>query len=406
MSGRLKDVPEDFVVEEIPEDVPRVESGKYTIIKVKLKNWDTNRFLVYLSKYLGISKKRITYCGTKDKRGITTQYFCLNHSFDPSTIRISDVDILDHFSSDKMLGLGDLRGNRFIINLKTSAEDIPQIRETYDQVMTRGGFPNFFGLQRFGNLRTNTHRIGKLMVEGEYEKAAMTYLYDPEFDREDYRLNFSVHNDPKVALKEFPERLSFERSLLGYMDEHGNLKEAFSVLPRNLSMMFVHAYQSYIFNMILSERMAEVREPAGVLIGDVVFRVDDLFNPDKSNEISVNKLNQPRITEMVLKDQVRPTIPLIGYETSLSKGLEGEIEARAMEREKVTQDMFRIKGYPDLSSKGERRIISCKPVNFVLNKDGIMEFSLGRGIYATSLLREFMKDSVSAENVVNTHQDN
>ena len=370
-----------------------MESGKYTIIKVKLKNWDTNRFLVYLSKYLHISKKRITYCGTKDKRGITTQYFCLNHQFEPGSITISDVEILDSFRTDTMLTLGDLRGNRFIINLRAGEEYVQSIMDTHEQIMSRGGFPNFFGIQRFGTLRTNTHRIGKLMIQGEYEKAAMTYLYDPEFDNEEFRVNFSRHNDPRIALREFPERLSFERSLLGYLEQHGNLKEAFSVLPRNLSIMFVHAYQSYLFNRILSGRIEKLVNPAEPQIGDVVLSIDEMFNARKDNEIGVNRLNRARLADMVIKDQVRPSIPLIGYESELSRGLEGELEAKVMEDEKIAPSMFRIQGYADLSSKGERRIVSAKPLDFRVSDSGIIEFSLGKGIYATSMIREFLKDS-------------
>lgn len=391
MNGRLKDEAEDFIVEEIPIEIPPSEDGKYTILKVRLRNWDTNRFLMYLSRYLRISRKRITYCGTKDKRGVTTQYFCLNHIFEPETVRISDVEILESFRSDKMLRLGDLRGNRFTVNLKISSDDHGQVMETYRQVMSGGGFPNFFGLQRFGSLRTNTHKIGKLLILGEYEKAAMTYLYDPEFDTEDYRVSFAQHNDPAIALREFPERLSFERAILGFMAEHGNLENAFSSLPKNLSMMFVHAYQSYIFNRILSLRLERSRDLSEISPGDTLLRVDSLFNPEKDGLISVNSLNISRLSEMVRKDQLRPSIPIVGYETVLSRGLEGELEAAVLEEEGISQDMFRIRGYPDLSSKGERRIISCKPSDFALNLDGSMEFSLGRGVYATSLLREFTK---------------
>ncbi len=372
-------------------DVPVNPSGKYTILKVKLTNWDTNRFLMYLARYLRISRKRISYCGTKDKRGITTQYFCVNSEIQPDRISIKDAEILDFFKSDKMLNLGDLIGNRFTIDLRVDESDIPQLRNTVAQLSSRGGFPNYFGLQRFGSIRTNTHKIGRHIVFGQYEKAAMLYLYDPEFDTEDYRLNFAEHNDPAVALKEFPERLNFERSLLGYMLEHGNLDDSFTALPKTLSMMFVHAYQSYLFNRILTQRMEKYGNLLEPLPGDTALKVDHLFNANKTEEIQVNRLNVQKIEKMCKEDSMRVSIPLFGYESRLSSGEPGEIEARVLEEEKVDPDMFRIQGYSELSSKGERRIMSCKPVDFNVDDDGKLTFSLGRGIYATSLVRELTK---------------
>ena len=389
--GTLKSGFEDFIVEEIPVDVPRTQSGKYTILKVRLTNWDTNRFLMYLARYLRISRKRITYCGTKDKRGITTQYFCVNSEIHSDMIRIKDAEILESFRSDKMLNLGDLLGNRFTVDLRVEEPSYSHITATVDQMNERGGFPNYFGIQRFWSIRTNTHKIGKLIVFGQYEKAAMLYLYDPEYDSEDYRINFAEHNDPALALKEFPERLNFERSLLGYMVEHGNLADAFSALPKTLSMMFVHAYQSYLFNRILSLRIEKYGNLLEPIPGDICLKVDRLFNADKSEEIQVNRLNVQKIANMCRNDSMRVSIPLFGYESIISSGEPGELESKVLDQEKVNPDMFRIQGYSELSSKGERRIVSCKPVDFKLGDKGILNFSLGRGIYATSMIREITK---------------
>ena len=383
-------------MEEIPDSIPRNSSGKYTIIKVKLANWDTNHFLMYLARYLRISRKRITYCGTKDKRGITTQYFCVNSELQPERVSIKDAEIIEAFRSDKMLNLGDLMGNRFTIDLRIDEPSIPIAQETVDQLNSRGGFPNFFGLQRFGSIRTNTHKIGKLLVAGQYEKAAMLYLYDPQYDTESYRINFAEHNDPAIALKEFPDRLDFERSLLGYMLEHGNLQDAFTALPKTLSMMFVHAYQSYLFNRILSLRMKKYGNLLEPIPGDTVLKVNGLFNANKTEEIQVNRLNVQKIAAMCRDDSMRISIPLFGYESRISPGEQGELESKVLEDENVTPDMFRIQGYSELSSKGERRIVSCKPVEFQLGNQGVLKFSLGRGVYATSLIREILKDSETA----------
>ena len=199
VNGVLKGSPEDFVVEEIPIPMEKLENGKYTIIKVKLREWDTSRFLIFLARQLHISNKRITYAGTKDKNAVTTQYFCINHDFQPERLNINDCEVLDAFRTNRILGLGDLMGNRFRINLRASTESIHAITEAVRQLREIGGFPNYFGLQRFGSVRTNTHVVGKLIVQGKEEEAASRYIFDPDIDREEYRMDFGKTQDANAA---------------------------------------------------------------------------------------------------------------------------------------------------------------------------------------------------------------
>ncbi len=392
VNGLIKLDPKDFVVDEVPSQLTEDPQGKYTALKIRLENWDTNKFVAFLARELHISKKRITYAGTKDKRGITTQYFTVNAKVDLQNIKLKDCEVLQSFGCNRMLRLGDLDGNRFSINIHSSISDREMTMEIYDELMKNGGFPNYFGLQRFGELRTNTHKIGKLIIEGKIDEAVLKYVYDSDIDEDDYRKEFGKTNDPCLALRSFPKHLSFERSLLGYLCAHGEIMDAFSVLPRNLAIMFVHAYQSFIFNLVLSIRLKTYASLDRVLPGDVLYEVNGMFNSIKSNEIRENGFNADKLQQLSSSDRVRPTIIIPGYETPLPEGDEGEIEAHVLEGEKIDLDMFKIRNHPELSSKGERRIISAKPIGFVLNDDGSLQFALGKGIYATSFLREFLKN--------------
>ena len=152
IGGKIKATPEDFIVEEIPIQITKEEGGKYLILKVRLREWDTNKFLITLARRLGISRKRITYAGTKDKFAVTTQYFCINIQDNEELIGIGDAQILESFRTGRMLRLGDLVGNTFSIRI-TPDDGTPvsadRIMEIYGDVSGKGGFPNFFGPQRF-----------------------------------------------------------------------------------------------------------------------------------------------------------------------------------------------------------------------------------------------------------------
>ena len=389
--GKIKGEPEDFIVDEIPIDIPRNPNGKYLYVRIRLRNWDNNRFLMRLSRELGVSRKRITYAGTKDKTAVTTQYFCINTASGFEASRLGDVEVLETFRSDHMLRLGDLLGNYFRINIEHEEDHNSEIMEINGEISSKGGFPNYFGIQRFGSIRTNTHKIGKYIVNGDPDEAVKRYIGDPDIDHEEFRLEFYRTLDAGGALRNFPMHLNFERSLLSHIAETGDFKSAFSNFPLNLRMIFVHAYQSYLFNIMVSERLKRLGNLSEVSEGDIAVPVDRYFNPISSEGyIKVTKFNLDKITRLSLTDRVRVTAPLIGYETTLSGGLQGEIENDVMEREKVSPQMFRISSDPSMSSSGERRVISAKPVDLKILEKNTLGFSLGRGIYATSFLREIM----------------
>jgi len=395
-NGKIKYDPESFIVNEIPLDIKRNDNGKYNILKIKLYNWDTNKFLMYLADELKISKKRITYAGTKDKTGITTQYFCVNlpYKYNINSLNIKDAELIESFKSNNIIKLGDLKGNEFIIKILSDENNNDRILNIYNEIVNNGGFPNFYGYQRFGNIRVNTHKIGKLILKNRYEDAVKLYLYDKEYDNEEYRINFNETNDAKKALNEFPKYLSFERSLLGYISENNTYENAFSVFPKNLSMLFIHAYQSYLFNKILSERMKIVDNLYDVMEGDLLYKIDNYFNPDKTEIIHANKYNLEKLNGLSKNNKIRVVIPLIGYNTELSSGIEGKIENKILNEEDIDKNDFNIKNNKNLSSGGDYRIISVIPYNFKIIDENEINFILGKGIYATSFIREFLKDNL------------
>ena len=392
--GRIKNTPEDFSVDEIPRLPPADDKGKYLIFRARIRNWDTNHFVIELAKNLGISKKIITYAGTKDKNAVKTQYFCINtaHGF-PENFHMKDVEILSSFRSNVMLRLGDLMGNSFRIRVYSEGVMDDRIRAINEEVDSKGGFPNFFGPQRFGATRPITHRVGKFILESNFHAALMEYLVDPEFDHEEYRIDFLRTGDVKKALESYPKHLGFERTILTHMDSGQDEKEVFRIFPRNLSMIFVHAYQSYLFNRLLSMRLESDGSLWEFLEGDIAYPVDRYFNPDKDKPIPVTRYNLEKMNDLSRKDSVRPTLPVFGYDSVFSQGEQGEVERKLLDDQKISLSSFRIPEMPELSSKGERRIISARPVDMNVS-DNVLSFSLGRGIYATSLIREYFKGEI------------
>ncbi|WP_443367984.1 tRNA pseudouridine(13) synthase TruD [Cuniculiplasma sp. SKW4] len=382
--------PGDFQVSEISEYAKPEPNGKYTILRIKLTNWETNHFITELARYIGISRKRITYAGTKDKRAVTTQYFCINAERIPDRINIRDCEVVERFRSNRMLNLGDLTGNTFIIRVETDFDD-RNIIDRYQKIVDNGGFWNVFGIQRFGSIRYNTHIVGEKLIKNGFEAAVKEYLVDPQIDREPYRLDLNESWDFQRAIKEFPEHLQFERAMMHEILSGRSYGEAIDVLPRSLKIMFVHAYQSHLFNRILMERRKLIGNPSGVVLGDFVSPVNSYWNIDENHLIEVDSFNIERIQNLSKEGKVSVLAPLIGTETKGQKGVPGEILEKIMDEDGITFDSFKIKEKPEMSSTGNYRGIRFLPVDFKISEPKVLQFSLGKGIYATTLLDQIFQ---------------
>ena len=85
IGGKLRKIPEDFVVEEIINTNEKKhwiwakenDNGKHCIAKITAKYWDTHVLVKELSKRLGIGQKAIGFAGTKDKRAVSYTHLTL-----------------------------------------------------------------------------------------------------------------------------------------------------------------------------------------------------------------------------------------------------------------------------------------------------------------------------------------
>ena len=409
LGGRLRRSSEDFRVIEI-SDMPLEAPGNYTAAIITSTNWETNRLVRVMARKLRISRRNVMFCGTKDKRAVTTQLFVFHTPLENvQSMWMTDVEIESAYSVNKRVNIGDLFGNKFEIILRELALPISEARPIADEAAAQltelGGFPNYFGVQRFGAVRPITHKIGRLIIEGEFKKAVDSYLSETVGVENDLtmeaRQRLAKEGNYAEALVYYPDHLGFEKAILNHLAiEPDGYIEALHQLPRNLLMMFTHAYQSYIFNRTLSRRM-ELGLPLNVPVpGDAVLKMDKHGLPDHNNWILANEGNIPKLVKLIQRNKAFVSAPLVGHETVFSEGEPGEIERKVFEEEKLEQKEFLIPKMERLSSKGTRREILAPLVNFSveavdedIEKDAGLrfKFDLNKGCYATTALREFMR---------------
>ncbi len=405
--GRLKAEPEDFIVKEISDRPEPKDNGKFIIAEVTSRNWETNRLVRLLSRSLGVSRERVGFAGTKDKRAVTTQLMSFECTMDMmDRINLKDVEIKDPYTARRGVQIGDLIGNSFVIRVKEfdgSLENIPDILSNVSKtIKDTGGFPNYFGVQRFGVVRPITHKVGELIIRGNMKEAVKCYLSAPSsFEDEDIirsRSELSRMDNFSDIVGTMPEALSFEKIMVEHLITNPeDWAGALGRLPRNLQMMFVHAYQSYLFNLMLSKRM-EQGLPLNVPVeGDVIIPLDSNRIPQHENPIVATKSNVDLVTRQVRSGRAFITLPLYGSENDID-GEMSEIELSVIDAEGISRRDFIIPELPQCSSKGSRREIICPISDLsyeVSDEHYDVSFTLPKGNYATCLMREFMKSEMN-----------
>jgi tRNA pseudouridine13 synthase len=408
IGGILRYRPEDFIVNELSKEFPISQNGRFLLVKITAKNWETNDLIRKLAKTLHISNKRISFAGTKDKRAITSQIisFYKVNTDQINQISIQDVecDVLQH--TNKHLSIGDLIGNSFKIVIRDVSSKIQEknIQEIIKPLQSIGGFPNFFGVQRFGGIRPITHKVGKAMVEADFEKAVMIYLCETSmFEGDDAtvaRKELWETRDFKQGFHQFPKRLLFEKQIMQHLtNEPEDYAGALQKLPKNLLTMLVYAYQSYLFNRMLSNRMSGGLSLTEAVEGDYILPLTKdkiVIDPIPVSRMNVNKVNQ-----QIKKGKAVVSCVIPGSETIYATGEMGEIQRKVIEDEKVDIRNFIIPEIPAASSYGTHRSVVAKmnDATFSIKRDEfhperkkvIISFALFKGSYATSLLREIMK---------------
>ncbi len=364
LGGRIKTNPEDFVVQEVPMNLP--EGGPYLFCKLKKRNMTTYNAIEKLSSILGISKRRIGYAGLKDKRACTTQFITIE-GIESESVDV-DTDCLKVRplkSVSKPLKPGDLKKNHFNVVLRSVDLDMEncskKIRELFDEI--KEGVPNYFGLQRFGGERPVTHIVGRNILKRNFGEAVREYLtrtFNANDEISQFRQRLRKEGDYKDALDYFPKHLVYERSLLEKVVEVGPCSEedwlsVLRCLPKDLLRLFVHSYQSYVFNKAVS----------GVL---------------RSSET---------------KENFPGKIP--GYRTELDSSEFDTTLGEVLESDGLETKDFKFDELKGLSSSGSLRAVLITP-DLSLNgiEDGEspdleIEFSLKPGRYATVVLREIVK---------------
>ena len=282
--------------------------GDYLHFTVYKENKDTMEVVSYLARQLNVRPKDFQFAGTKDRRAVTVQRVSAYHVHADKLERIGrtlrNAKVGNYEYQPWGLRLGELTGNEFTITLRDCHFDGAEVANSENRIQAitrsiqaavehfnRGGFINYYGLQRFGTFRTRTDTVGIKMLQGDFKGAVESILeFDPasldsmqdsqarpdraasdDRARAEALHHFRTTGKSRQALDILPKKFSAESSILRHFGGRAGSNDylgALETIPRNLRLMYVHAYQSLVWNMAASERWKRSRDK--ILPGDLV----------------------------------------------------------------------------------------------------------------------------------------
>ena len=251
---KLKQSPDDFIVEELTDTLP-IDRGPFAFYRLEKSGWTTPDAVSILRRRWNIDGRRLSYGGLKDRHARTTQHITIyrgperNLTHDRITVTFLGY-VSEPFNAEQ------IRANRFRLVLRSmSPSDIEVAKAALEEIRVVG-IPNYFDDQRFGSVGESGEFVAREMIRGDFEKALQLALVAPyEFDRAAQKKEKAILRECWGDWSNCKTRLEkgHARSIVDFLDHHPtDFRGAVARLRPELQGLYLSAYQSHIWNRMLA----------------------------------------------------------------------------------------------------------------------------------------------------------
>ncbi|XP_068459094.1 pseudouridylate synthase 7 homolog [Clinocottus analis] len=403
--------------------------GSFCHFVLYKENKDTMDAINVLSKFLRLRPNMFSYMGTKDKRAITVQEIAVLKITAERLAHLNkclmNLKVGNFCYKNHPLKLGELQGNHFTVVIRNISGTDDQVLQALTS-LKQTGFINYYGMQRFGTTAVPTQQVGKAILKNNWKEVVDLILKPRPGAEKEFlvrcREEWAKTQDPEAALKKLPNKRCVEGQLLRGLSIYGkkNIVNAFEMIPRNNRLMYIHSYQSVVWNTMVSRRIEAYGLKA--VEGDLVLK------GTTAHVLSAEEAEGRSIHDVVM--------PLPGFDVIYPTHPVGEGYRELLTADGLDIDNMRHK-VRDYSLAGAYRRILIRPTDVswevvqyddpkislvhsdveilenqpapVFNKEGVfralrMEFSLPPSTYATMAIREVLKldTSIKKQTELNT----
>lgn len=380
---KLRQKPDDFLVEEIPLYEPKQE-GKYALYKLQKVGMTTFAAEKVLAAHCNVQFKHIGFAGLKDTHARTTQYFSVDTT-KPELGTFQERNVTSELIGflDQQIRTGDLKGNRFIITIRDLKDaDIERVEKCVEQVAL--GIPNYFDSQRFGSLKGVDGFIAKDVLKGNYEAAVKkiitaTTRHQKATIRSTRRFILQNWGKWGICFDEVKKQ-GLERTVEGTLvillaNDPSDFKGAFRRTFKGIREIFFSAYQSYIWN----ECVKQVVRQNSKEVYSVPYEAGKLVFPRKWNEgaqVGTFPLVAPDVQGSDHQMQILANVLKIEGMTLPEFATDEHILIARLREVMVVPQELEIETGDDELNKYKRKLV--------------LKFSLPKGAYATIVTKSLL----------------
>lgn len=381
---KLKVIPEDFQVDELPIVKP-IAAGRFTFYRLTKKGIGTPEAIETIRRAWNLAGSQVSYAGLKDRHAFTVQYLTIaggpNAPLSQSSFDLEPLGFLPFAYSSQ-----GFRGNRFTIVMRDLSTEAAERAISSLEALGRDGLPNYFDDQRFGSVGASGEFFAESWLRGNYERALWLAIADPNaHDRPGVRDEKAIVRDNWANWPDTKAKLdrSHTRSLVTYLVDHpDDFRGALARLNRTVRSLAFSAYQSHLWNVAVSRLLGENARP------------DQLA----WYEFETARLPFPMQLDGEQRRQFASwSIPLPCARTRLTDSTVDATLSRVVAERGLEWNALRIKHMKDLFlSKGVRaaRFVPDKLSHEVSQDERYpgrqkirLSFELGKGSYATIVVK-------------------
>uniref|UniRef100_A0A3Q1IZN8 Pseudouridylate synthase 7 homolog n=1 Tax=Anabas testudineus TaxID=64144 RepID=A0A3Q1IZN8_ANATE len=399
--------------------------GSFCHFVLYKENKDTMDAINVLSKFLRLRPNMFSYMGTKDKRAITVQEIAVLKITAERLAHLNkclmNLKVGNFCYKNHPLKLGELQGNHFTVVIRNISGTDEQVHQAMSS-LKQTGFINYYGMQRFGTTAVPTQNVGRAILRNDWNEVIDLILKPRPGAEKEFmvrcREEWAKTQDPEAALKKLPNKRCVEGQLLRGLSMYGkkNIVTAFGLIPRNNRLMYIHSYQSVVWNTMVSRRIEAFGLKA--VEGDLVLKGTHVLSAENAESYSIHDIVMPL-----------PGFDVIYPTHHVGKGYRELLAADGLD---IDNMRHKVKDY-SLAGAYRRVIIRPSDVSWeviqyddprislvhsdfekleskpapVFNKEGKyralrMEFSLPPSTYATMAIREVLKLDTSIKKQTQT----